>query len=137
MSLPIPSRGLIIRQPYAGLVASGRKTWEMRSKPTTMRGPIAIIASGTGHIIGVATLARSLAPIDAETMAETRDKHHIAPDHQAAAIAGAWIHPWVFQDATPLENPVPYRHRSGAVIWVRLDDNARRNLAKALQAQGG
>lgn len=37
---------LAIRQPYAALILAGAKTIEVRSWPTTHRGPLLIVASG-------------------------------------------------------------------------------------------
>ena len=38
---------LIIRQPWLGLILSGKKTWEIRGSRTNKRGPIALIESGS------------------------------------------------------------------------------------------
>lgn len=41
-------RALSVKQPYAGLIASGEKKIEVRSKPTTYRGELLICASKDG-----------------------------------------------------------------------------------------
>ena len=46
------NRGLIIKQPWIELILSGKKTWEMRSRPTHIRGKIGLIEQGTGLIVG-------------------------------------------------------------------------------------
>ncbi|MBV8400626.1 MAG: ASCH domain-containing protein [Acetobacteraceae bacterium] len=48
------ARGLIIDRPWAGLIADGKKTWEMRTRPTKVRGWIGLIAKGTKTVIGIA-----------------------------------------------------------------------------------
>lgn len=133
MHASVPSRGLIIRQPYAGFVVEGAKTWEMRTSPTKVRGTGAIIASRTGTIIGVADMIDSLPPITSRIMHDTADRHRIAEDYQADAISGGWIHPWVLTHARKLAFQLPYTHASGAVIWVKLDEATRIRLAAALR----
>lgn len=49
-------RALSIRQPWAGLIVSGRKTLEVRSWPTKYRGPLlvcagAALARGAKHLL--------------------------------------------------------------------------------------
>lgn len=43
------ARVLVVRQPFAELIASGRKTVELRSKPTRWRGPVLILAAHERH----------------------------------------------------------------------------------------
>lgn len=43
------ARVLVVRQPFAELIASGRKTIELRSKPTRWRGPVLILAAHVRH----------------------------------------------------------------------------------------
>lgn len=73
-------RALTVRQPYAELIAAGDKTIEVRSRPTSHRGPLAIhsakaLASGleclcdelpVGCVVAVVDLVgcRELAPED-------------------------------------------------------------------------
>jgi len=38
-------RALAVRQPYASLIVNGHKIWEMRSRPTNIRGRIGIYSS--------------------------------------------------------------------------------------------
>lgn len=40
-------KALTVRQPYAELICDGTKTLEVRSRPTTHRGPLAIHAAQT------------------------------------------------------------------------------------------
>lgn len=42
-------RALALKQPWASLVASGRKTIELRSWRTTYRGPLIVVASMKTH----------------------------------------------------------------------------------------
>lgn len=42
-------KALSVKQPYAGYIANGEKTIEVRSKPTTYRGQLLICASKSGQ----------------------------------------------------------------------------------------
>lgn len=113
-------RGLIIREPWAGLILDGRKTWEMRSHGTAVIGPIAVISKGSGVVAGVVDLVGTRAALSADELAETVARHAIPPDAQREAIAGGWLVPWELARPRRLTAPVPYDHPPGAVIWVRL-----------------
>lgn len=110
-------KGLIIKEPYVDYIVDGKKCWEMRKTPTTIRGPIALIKKGSGLIVGVAKIVDSLPELSASEMAHHFHKHRIP--HEDIETT-EWRHPWVLESAQRLRNPVPYEHPSGAVIWVNL-----------------
>jgi hypothetical protein len=125
-------KALIINEPGISRILRGEKTWEMRNKGCRHRGPIALIRKGSGHVVGVAELAVSLPAIDTPTSyAEAAAAHRIAPERQAKAFADGRRIPWVMEKARALPKPVPYRHPSGAVIWVNLDPE----VVAAIKAQ--
>ncbi|WP_109152946.1 ASCH domain-containing protein [Azospirillum sp. TSO5] len=113
-------KGLIIREPWIDLILSGRKTWEMRTRPTSVRGLIALIRKGSGVVCGVADLVGSHPPLDADGLAATQARHCIPPTKFEEVIAAGWLAPWELARARCLTGPVPYRHPSGAVTWVDL-----------------
>ena len=126
-------RGLIIDEPWIGLILSGRKTWEMRKGVTNIRGPIALIRKGSGAVVGVADVTASLPDLDtAEAYARSEPFHAIPPERQVRAREDGWRTPWVLTKARPLPKPVPYAHPNGAVIWVNLSPA----VADAIKAQG-
>ncbi|WP_442951553.1 ASCH domain-containing protein [Paenibacillus sp. GYB004] len=45
-------RALIVREPYASMIVTGTKIWEIRGSNTKIRGTVGIIAAGTGTVIG-------------------------------------------------------------------------------------
>ena len=85
-------KALSIRQPWAELIISGRKTVELRSWPVNYRGPLAIHAAqtvdreacaahgldpeavATGAVIGIVELT-AVEPLEAETYAALRGAH--------------------------------------------------------------
>lgn len=112
----LPERGLIIRQPWIGLILSGEKTWEMRSKPTNVRGRIALIEAGTGLIVGEAELYSSPTYFTLGGIAHEYKCHRV----NDYALLERWRFPWILREAKPYEEPIPYTHPKGAVIWVDL-----------------
>jgi hypothetical protein len=116
-------KGLLIAEPWIDRILSGRKTWEMRRRACHYRGPIALIRSRSGKVVGVAEVANSLPSLDTrEDYAAAEPYHAIRLDEQAAAFEAGWRTPWVLVNVRSLTSPVPYKHSSGAVIWVNLDD---------------
>lgn len=125
-------RALIVDEPWIGLILSGAKTWEMRTRPLRLGGRVGLIRRGSGLVVGTAEVAGSGAPLDAASYAAAEPFHRIPPERQAGALAGRWTHPWLVSGARPLPRPVPYRHPRGAVIWVALsEDEAAAVLAQA------
>jgi len=119
-------KGLIIDEPWIGLILLGKKTWEMRKTACHYRGRIALIRKGSGRIVGTADVINSLPSLDkAEAYAGAESKHCIPPSRQELAFSDGWRTPWVLSDAHPLNTPVPYKHPSGAVIWVNLDPDVQ------------
>jgi hypothetical protein len=114
-------RALIIDEPWISAILRGEKIWEMRKRNCKVRGPIALIRKGSGHVVGVAELVDSLQVLTTpQAYADAEPKHRIPPERQASAFRDGWVTPWVIASARPLRRPVPYSHPSGAVIWVTL-----------------
>jgi len=126
------AKGLIIADPWIGYILDGRKTWEMRSNETSVRGPFALIRKGTGAIWGIATLVdvgRSLTPSE---MLASFDRHQIPADLICSGQVAKWNTPWILADIRSLATPVPYSHPNGAVTWVNLAENVSRAIADKL-----
>ena len=92
-------RVLSIRQPWASLIASGRKTIELRSWATKYRGPVLILAGagiwrGTEHPIGPRGVALCVVDLI--------DVRSSTPDDAGAA---GIVPPEGFDFAWILENP--------------------------------
>ncbi len=124
-------RALIVDEPWISKILAGTKIWEMRTKPTKIRGRIGLIRKGTGHVVGVADLSGNGPVLSASTYPEHVDKHGIEGDRQAGAVTGGWTFAWILKDAQKLGRPVSYRHKPGAVIFVKLEES----VSKAIEAQ--
>ena len=114
-------RGLIVRDPYASQLLDGEKIWEIRGKPTQIRGPVVIVKAGTGQAFGVANLVRVLGPVELEDLLDAPElpvgeredlREHGLPYRKTYA--------YVFTNPLWFERPISYKHPRGAVTWVRL-----------------
>jgi hypothetical protein len=47
-------KGLIIDEPWIGMIIAGKKTWEMRSRNAMVRGRIGLIRKRPKTVVGVA-----------------------------------------------------------------------------------
>src|SRR4051794_25840066 len=113
-------KGLVIREPWIGLILTGRKTWEMRSKPTNVRGRIALIRARSGLIVGTALLTSSERALTRRDYMAYCDRHAIPEASLDEVLEHGWVYPWVLDDVRVLAEPVPYSHQSGAVTFVTL-----------------
>lgn len=127
------TKGLIIADPWVGHLLDGWKTWEMRSSATSHRGWFGLIRKGTGAVYGVAKLTEVGRPLSPAEMIAAFERHRI-PEHMIRSGAVAkWNVPWKLDEVSRLDRPLPYRHRSGAVTWVELDEEAIAGIAAALR----
>jgi hypothetical protein len=121
--MSILMKALVIDEPWISAILLGVKTWEMRKGVCKLRGPIALIRKGSGQVVGIAEVTDCRPPLNTPAAyAEAEPYHRIPPARQGQAFADGWRTPWVLANARPLKKPVPYKHPSGAVIWVTLDD---------------
>lgn len=125
-------KALIVDAPWIDAILEGRKDWEMRTRALRLRGRVGLIRKGSGTVVGVTHAVDSLPPLDPAAYAANEGRHAIPPARQAAAIAGGWLHPWVFSGTRALARPVPYVHRQGAVIWVNLPEDVAAEVERVL-----
>ncbi|OJW75728.1 MAG: hypothetical protein BGO57_14725 [Sphingomonadales bacterium 63-6] len=129
------TKGLIIADPWIGYILGGTKDWEMRASGASHRGWFGLIRKGTGAVYGVARLIEVGAPLAPAEMIATFE-HHRIPEHMIrSGEVAKWNTPWKLADVRRLERPVLYRHKSGAVTWVELDDAAINGIASQFEAK--
>jgi hypothetical protein len=115
--------GLIVQSPYIEKIVAGRKTWEIRGSSTSVRGRIALIRSSSGLVVGVCDLVGVEGPLSLAEL-EASIAKHLIPLSKIPIVFQRYHgkpYAWVLDRASPLAAPIPYRHRPGAVIWVKLD----------------
>ncbi len=116
-----------IREPWIDMILAGKKTWEIRSKNTKKIGPVALIRSKSGTVVATATLSdvielnASIARKNARLMGESRISEAEAFDYDG-------LYAWVLEDVVPFKEPVPYKHPSGAITWVTLDESTTKKV---------
>lgn len=120
--------GLLIRQPYIDMILDGRKTWEMRSSRCHVRGPLALIQSGTNTVVGVADLIDCIGPLSDQERLANANRHCVALDDWENPKFKKYRFAWVLSNARRVPQPIPYHHRPGAVIWVQLDNSVALQL---------
>lgn len=112
-------KALIIDTPWIDYILEGKKTWEMRSTATKIRGQIYLVKKGSGTIVATAKVVDSLGPFNEPEILESIHKHCI-PKEKIPSIL-KWCHAWVLEDIKPLDKPIAYTHPQGAVIWVNIE----------------
>lgn len=115
--------GLIIMEEPVEQILSGLKTWEIRGMQTKIRGTIALIKKGTKTVVGTADLVDVRGPLSVPTLRRTMSLHRLTRDECTAGGGYKQTHAWVLENVKRLAKPVPYKHPSGAVIWVLLPDD--------------
>src|SRR5437867_1448428 len=113
-------KGLIVKQPWIDKILSGAKVWELRGSATKIRGPIALIEGGTGTVVGRCEIVDVKGPLSLSELSEATSRHQVPDRLLRTGLRYPKTYAWVLARARRLQRPVPYRHPSGAVIWVNL-----------------
>jgi hypothetical protein len=121
--MPILS-AIPIKSPWVEMILNGTKTWEVRSKNTKKLGPVALIKSGTGTVVATAKIAEVIELTESLARKNAKKMGMSVVD----AVSCVKYYAWVLSDVVPLKNPVPYKHPSGAVTWVSLDEATSKNV---------
>jgi hypothetical protein len=110
-------KGLIIRSPWIDDILDGRKTWEIRGSNLTIRGPIELIRSKSGLVVGSCEIVGC---IELTLMSyQANQSCHLATDLDCLPYRKTYA--WVIQNPVRYRHPRRYDHPNGAVVWVRLD----------------
>jgi hypothetical protein len=109
--------GLVIASPWIGKILAGEKTWEIRSKPNSRTGRIALAQKG-GPLLGTCSIGASVT-LPKEEFAKHFSKHRVAPDELARFYGDRQVYAWPLSDVRRLEPSIAYRHPGGG-SWVKL-----------------
>lgn len=124
-----PLKGLLIRVPFIDWILAGKKTWEIRGSATKIRGPIALIQSASGMIVGTCKVVDVVGPLTSRELKANARRLNRTPRELAGPLYyGAHTFAWVLEGAKRLARPIPYDHPSGAVIWVNLTPSVARKI---------
>jgi hypothetical protein len=109
-------KGLIIKKVWLDKIFDEGKVWEMRSTKTNLRGKVGLIESGTGLIMGEVIIdgcsENAISPTNYDLV-----KYHKVIE---IVLLKKWKYAWFLSKAKRYDNPLPYHHPQGAVIWVNL-----------------
>jgi hypothetical protein len=120
-----------IREPWIDMILDGEKTWEIRSKFTKKIGPVALIRSKSGTVVGTAKLSKVVEITASIGRANARKMG--MPPSEGADCEG--LYAWVLEDVIKFKIPVPYKHPSGAVTWVTLDESTSKKVLMESEKQ--
>lgn len=96
-------KAISVRQPWAGLIASGQKTIETRTRPTQYRGDVLICASKSPHAPGAGEALCIVTIVDCRRMVSDDAAAACCPPYD-----GAWA--WILANARPIR-PFPVKGR--------------------------
>ena len=114
-------RALIIKEPWASLVVSGKKTMELRSRKTTKVGQeIYIAKAGTKTLIGRVTIEKCVQLTVADYI--NLQGKHLARELYKNSFNNKKIYGWYLKDAVQFDKPIPYNHPQGAQMWVIIPE---------------
>ena len=131
-------RGLIVRDPFASQILNGDKVWEIRGRPTQIRGLVVIVKSGTGLAFGTVNLVRVLGPLEWDDLVNAPELP-ISEREEVRRSGLPYLSTYAYVLSNPkwFERPIPYKHPSGAVTWVRLPDLDLEAVRYAASPLGG
>ena len=114
-------KGLLIKSPWIDLILEGKKTWEIRGTNTKIRGPVALIKSGSGKVFGEVTIIDSK-ELNLEDY-QTSECFHCVKSTGAIQLPYKKTYAWVLDKPKVYKQAIPYKHPLGAIIWVNLSDS--------------
>lgn len=98
-------KSLFVRAPFAGWIVDGIKKIEYRSRATAIRGKVGIIQSRSGNVIGETEIT------DCRWNSELE------------------LFEWQLANSLRYAEPVPFQHKSGAVVWIDIPYDPEKQLA--------
>ena len=110
--------GLIILKEPLDLILSGEKTWELRGKVCHKRGLIGLIESKSGTVVGTTELVDCVGPLSVADINKNLKKLGVSKNLKSLdQLRYETPYAWVLQNAKRFKKPIPYKHKSGVVVW--------------------
>lgn len=116
-----------IRTPWIDMILEGSKTWEIRTKNTKKIGKVALIRSGSGTVVGTAILAEVI-KLSSDLAYNNARKIGVEGLSRNDLYGYSGMFAWVLKDVVRFKTPVSYKHPSGAVTWVSLDEETTKRV---------
>ncbi len=138
----LPERAFRVWEPYATYIVEGKKRWEIRRYPTSVRGRVGILSGD--KLIGTVEIHGSKGPFTPEELREHQDKHLADEQLLKEYARGRKLWAWELRDARKFEEPVDVVPKRGQRTWVKLDEageaqqpRPRRSSSPSSQGGGG
>jgi hypothetical protein len=132
VEVKLSMKGLLIKTPWIDKILDGFKTWEIRGSNTKIRGPIALIRSGSGTVVGICELEDVIGPVSISKLRISKSFHAIPTNRFKKGLPYPNTYAWVMGNIKRLNKPVPYEHPRGAVIWVNLSTLVVKQIRRVL-----
>jgi len=149
-----PDVALLIKPEWCDQILDNGKVWEIRGERCLKRGRFAIAASGTGTLVGEATLVDSLPVGKYNAESKELEPYRNEKKYRRLFMAKEWnmpkhrikdlsivtypkVYAWVLDDAVRYKKPVPYDHPQGCVKWVKLGDTGNGGVELMEEDNGG
>src|SRR5437867_1580017 len=92
-------KALLVKQPWIDKILGGEKRWEIRGSRTKVRGPIALIQSGTGCVVGTCELVDVEGPLSLAELHLRITRHRVPPSYLNAGLPYPKTYAWVLRRA--------------------------------------
>lgn len=109
----------IVKEHFGKLILSGEKDLEIRNKKTLKRGTVGVVFSGTSKVFGLIDIVDCI-EISDKDFSKLTNRHKIFTNR--SNIPYKKIYGWVLKNPRIFKEPIPYNHKLGCVIWVKIDD---------------
>jgi ABC-type ATPase with predicted acetyltransferase domain len=119
----LPAQAFRVREPYASYIVEGKKTWELRTYPTAVRGRVGIM-SGT-KLLGTVDIVGSRGPLTEEELERHQHRHLADPAFLEQYRRGRPLYAWELANAQKFAEPVEIATTPGQQTWVRMPRRRR------------
>jgi hypothetical protein len=122
------SKALVVRPPWIEKILRRQKTWELRSRRTKARGPIGLIESRSGMVVGICDVVDVVGPLSLAALRRTVRYHKVPPTQLSKPRPYKKTYAWVLRHARRLNPPIivcpSLRGRNlGTASVVRFEKN--------------
>lgn len=115
----VPPRAFRVLEPYASWIVEGKKTWELRTYPTKVRGRVGVVSGG--RLLGTVEVTGTRGPLSEEELRQSQDRHLADPGFLHRYARGRPLYAWELARAQKFAEPVPLSGKAGQQTWLRLD----------------
>ena len=120
----LPERGFRVKEPYASYIVEGKKRWEVRRYPTSVRGRVGVVSGD--KVIGTVEILGTKGPFTLEELQAHPDRHLADERFLREYAKGEKLYVWELGEARKFPEPVEFEAQRGQRTWVRLRRKKKR-----------